>query len=456
MKMGKPLGKVCLILFTVLQYFSCQSQADTSIRELTVGSKCPNFEFKNILNYSMTTCHLSDLNGRLIILDFWATWCGGCIKALKKLDSIQLVFPGDISIVPVTYESLPVVKNFLAKNEELKNIGLPTVTEDTILSKYFRYRFIPHEVWIDNHGIVKAITDDGEVNEENIRKLLSTSNINIPVKKDILNEKFYYEPLLLNDTNGIHIIKRELIYNSVLTENIPNLPGLTANAFFVGNKVKIIATNMIIQNIFKLAFFGDRNHFGPDNPNFSQFMLHRLSLEIEDSSNYYWAGKDDSKWPKEKTFCYELILPISDSNRIYRFMQMDLNRVFGTMLGIKAFVGKRKTKCWVLVRKLPLSRFKESSGKPEFMYSIVDKKGYMRNEPINILMFYLTNNFMQSARFPLVDESNLKKAINIDLDGVDLSNMHSLKERLNRYGLDFELAERNLDMLIISDKAYGG
>jgi thiol-disulfide isomerase/thioredoxin len=28
-------------------------------------------------------------NGKLMILDFWATWCGACISKFPKLDSLQ-------------------------------------------------------------------------------------------------------------------------------------------------------------------------------------------------------------------------------------------------------------------------------------------------------------------------------------------------------------------------------
>lgn len=83
----------------------------------------PDLEIQNADDKPMK---LGDFKGKVVLLNFWATWCAPCVKEMPSLDRLQAAFPKDeFLIVPLSIDgpSKPKVAPFY-KDQKLANLGI--------------------------------------------------------------------------------------------------------------------------------------------------------------------------------------------------------------------------------------------------------------------------------------------------------------------------------------------
>ena len=63
---------------------------------LKVGDRAPGFTLPRIIGKGRgDQLRLSDYRGKLVLLDYWATWCGPCLAEMPAVQDIQKTFGGD-------------------------------------------------------------------------------------------------------------------------------------------------------------------------------------------------------------------------------------------------------------------------------------------------------------------------------------------------------------------------
>ena len=144
---------------------------DELSKQTLVGKAAPDFAALPIAGaYSPV---LKDLKGHVVVVDFWATWCGPCAVTIPYLDQWQTQYgPRGLRIVGLTAEDEPTVKEFLAANP--LSYAIARDVDDQIGQAYLRFA-VPMLVVIDKGGVVRHVqvgTDGFESVEAAFAKLL--------------------------------------------------------------------------------------------------------------------------------------------------------------------------------------------------------------------------------------------------------------------------------------------
>lgn len=400
----------------IILVFICFINTDLVAQDsgIKIGQKCPDIVLKNLINYKQQSLKLSDLKGKLILIDFWNTWCSSCIFSMERLEVLQKELDNQFFVLPVTVQKKDVITKFWSNNAILKKLSFPSVVEDTVLSKYFPHQAVPYMVWLDENLVVKAITNSQYVNKKNITAMLNKQKFTFIVPKD---QTFY-------DYNEPLMDKLKPLSYSFIAAADDRWKG---GSFFKRDTAmganRFTAINQRILGLYYLAF---RNRI---NWNFYKM----LSLQVADSTRYiYNKNKTYSdQWKKVNTYSYEQVSPFTtNKSDFYQTMVGNLDQYFG----LRTRIEKRLTKCYVIVdnasKTLP--------------------KAIQATELIGLdsLVSVLTRD---ANWLPVINESkqwgNQKLSISIrqDIDPV------RIKEELRKHGLSLVLTERELDRIIIEE-----
>jgi uncharacterized protein (TIGR03435 family) len=111
--------------------------------------------------------------GKVVVLEFWSTWCGPCVGAIPHLNSLAEQFKGrPVQFIAITDEKESVVEAFLTKTPVKAWIGLAV---NSIFGEANPYRVyaIPHTVIVDANGRVAAVMNPTALDSAEIELCLA-------------------------------------------------------------------------------------------------------------------------------------------------------------------------------------------------------------------------------------------------------------------------------------------
>jgi len=373
-----------------------------SAQPLGLGERIPPLSF-SLLGEETSSLDSEALAGKIILLDFWATWCSPCISGMSHLDELQNTFHDQLQVISVSEETENRLERFIQKTDHQMLFAQDTGA----LRELFPYRVIPHAVLINANGEVVAITAPENITAVVIEKVLRGESIDLPVKQskqdfDPLYDYFQADTLT------------EASFN--LQPNNPDLPSFTKayrEGPFKGRR--FTAYNQTIEGLYRDAY-----------------QISGLRLEFTfDEELVSW---DD----EHNRYCMDII--VSDPLELFTALKKELSLAHP----VKARMEQR-TREVVVLQTIDGQVLATEGAHTD---NIMGRGDGFSSEGATMKDFcdYLEN--FGIFGYPVVDETGDSDAYQIDFS-FDPENPDTFRTAMKKLGLKYAKAQREIEVLVL-------
>ncbi|HTE26009.1 TlpA family protein disulfide reductase [Flavitalea sp.] len=412
-----------MLRITIFALISLSSISASSqqVKAIAIGEEFPSIPKANALNHIDSVINLSDYQNKLLILDFWATWCSSCIGGFPKLDSLQKTYTNDLKIVLVNVSDSPgKIDSFLAKYKQRRGraLGLPTIWDNSEITAMLPHRSIPHYGWV-HKGRLIATTGTDEITGKNISAVLDGKTVQFRMKKDIFNFD-RNRPMLENGNGGDSAAFR---FRSLFAAELQGM-----NSVYFERKTEHHRRKAYV-NLSMAQLFSVMTGIQP----------YGILLDLPEASMHTGPGNP--------LFCYEITGPVDTQNDVMTaFSIEDLNRYLNVTASIR-------------FKKIPVYRLVMSAKRKKVAYDTTHSS-FMENEEHTELQFnrkkirFLISHLNYGpteypARMPFIDETGYEGTITVAIPDEAIRNISLLRNILAKEGIRVKKGKRNMKVCII-------
>lgn len=150
---GKSVILISLLFIGVFLITYSLSRHDIKEKTVFVGLYAPEIELKDAASGKKILS--SELKGKVLFVNFWASWCGPCREEMPSIDKLSKYFSAnqDFILLPVLYRDSPQdAMNYLKQS----GFNLPIlIDKDGKAARSYGLRGIPETYIVDKKGITR-------------------------------------------------------------------------------------------------------------------------------------------------------------------------------------------------------------------------------------------------------------------------------------------------------------
>ena len=137
------------------------------------GQKIEDFSITLYSGYELdgrNDIKLSDLRGRVVVLNFWASWCKPCEQEAAELQEVWSEYEpsGEVVFLGIDYVDTETDARVYLKKFRITFANGPDLA--TRISQYFRIKGVPETYFIDRQGVLQYVQVGPFVNADQIRE----------------------------------------------------------------------------------------------------------------------------------------------------------------------------------------------------------------------------------------------------------------------------------------------
>jgi cytochrome c biogenesis protein CcmG/thiol:disulfide interchange protein DsbE len=152
---GKSLYPIIGVLIALSALFGLVIMPRLAPASGMVDQPAPDFALPVVHNGAPgARMKLSDLRDKVVILDFWATWCGPCAAQAPILDRVARRYKDDVVVLGINVGEAPAMAR---KYAEFKGLSYPILTDDEgKAQRAYGATTLPTIVLIDRKGNIST------------------------------------------------------------------------------------------------------------------------------------------------------------------------------------------------------------------------------------------------------------------------------------------------------------
>jgi thiol-disulfide isomerase/thioredoxin len=446
---------VCVVFFVVMVY------AQETTAQPEIGKPMPAFELTNLGNYGKAKMTSEDFKGRFVIIDFWNKGCVSCIQSFPKLNKLHTLYKDkglDLILVGTDEDGIAAMFDKFKQKQDLKF----AYAYNMPLYKNSVPAGAPHILWIDDQGVVQAVSGGEDLTVNNVEAFLSHKPFKFRDRSHAAeaNEalsKYDIQTPFLVKANGGAEYESKFKYRSLITEYIPGAPKKWWSMPFINqygvppgvpdkenNNRALIEVCTSLEELYLTAYTGMYQWFYTDKSVYNEYQP-KIIYELRDSSLF--------RATREKEiglYWYSLVIPKEKNNAAYvmESLQNDLYRYFG-------YHARLETRTFPILKVVATDKAKKLITKGGKTDAKSDHSMYKAtNFPLDLFFasaFSYHNYWESGGKVPvIINETGITQNVDLDVKIV-LSDWKDVQRVLKELGFELVPGEKEFKVLVISD-----
>lgn len=137
------------------------------------GDKMPNIDLGLVLHNNQFNVDPGDLQGYVIVVEFWATWCGPCLQTIPHLNELHREYKDrGVLFIGISDEDAKTVTNFMTNDLKMEYL---VASSGSKVSRRYGITGIPHAFLVDPAGIIRWAGHPAADLESQLAKLVKSS-----------------------------------------------------------------------------------------------------------------------------------------------------------------------------------------------------------------------------------------------------------------------------------------
>ncbi|MBS1526459.1 MAG: TlpA family protein disulfide reductase, partial [Bacteroidetes bacterium] len=369
---------------------------------------------------------LSDFKDKIVVLDFWATWCSSCLAGFPQDRQLQKQLKDSIQIILVNSKNTrnkhaEIVKFFEARNHLYE---FPSIDEDTVLCRLFPGAALPNLVWIRNSKVI-ALPAPEELTLNNLRSAYRGKS------SQVLASATKFPDLSKSIIPGD--FGKDAVYYSYLGSYRPGFIPRGDMQSDSNSKIhRIDLVNYPLETLIEFCFRMDNQST-------------RRIIKRVPNPEAFSTDSTSVRWQNQYCFSYESVFSPRSAESAFGLMKNDIERYF--QIKIDSLV--IDTPCFVV----------SSGDTSKLLHAKKDKKSPSESnisERLHMPVFFhvqsvdvICRQLEQFSNGIYVNESNFKDNINLTLPE-DLDDFKAMAAAFASQGLRLTRQKRKISFLRIT------